>query len=51
MLNYEKLKIELQGIENKDIINAVKEMKNELCLKCGNYKRAHLGECEGCRWQ
>ena len=23
---------------------------NELCLKCGQYREAHLGACDGCRW-
>ena len=25
--------------------------RNELCLKCGEYKMAHKGACDGCRWQ
>lgn len=25
--------------------------RNELCLRCGSYKTAHLGSCEGCRWK
>lgn len=29
----------------------IKDMHNELCLKCGKYKDAHLGACDGCRWQ
>lgn len=29
----------------------IKVMHNELCLQCGNYKRAHLGACSGCRWR
>lgn len=24
--------------------------RNELCLRCGQYKTKHLGSCEGCRW-
>ena len=28
-----------------------KDCRNELCLRCGDYKRAHLGACEGCRWR
>ena len=24
--------------------------RNELCLRCGEYKRRHLGACDGCRW-
>lgn len=25
--------------------------RNELCLKCGDYKLAHKGACDGCRWK
>ena len=27
------------------------EAKNELCFKCGNYREAHNGACNGCRWK
>ena len=26
-------------------------MRNELCYKCGNYREAHNGACDGCRWR
>ena len=26
-------------------------MRNELCCKCGNYKQANNGACDGCRWK
>ena len=26
-------------------------MRNELCFKCGNYREAHNGACDGCRWE
>lgn len=26
-------------------------MRNELCCKCGNYRDAHNGACDGCRWK
>ena len=29
----------------------LKDLRNELCLKCGEYKTAHLGSCDGCRWK
>jgi len=29
----------------------LKDCRNELCLKCGEYKRKHLGACDGCRWR
>lgn len=25
--------------------------RNELCLRCGNYKEAHKGACDECRWK
>lgn len=37
-------RIEAQAKE----INA---LRNELCLKCGNYTLAHDGACDGCRWR
>lgn len=35
------------ALTNQDI----RAMHNELCLKCGKYKGAHLGACDGCRWK
>ena len=26
-------------------------LRNELCLKCGNYTVAHEGACNGCKWR
>ncbi len=26
-------------------------LRNELCLKYGNYTLAHEGACNGCRWR
>ena len=34
--------------EAKSELNA---MRNELCCKCGNYREAHNGACDGCRWK
>ena len=28
-----------------------KAIRNELCLKCGKYREAHNGACDGCRWE
>lgn len=37
-----------------DLIEAqakeIDALRNELCLKCGNYTLAHEGACNGCRW-
>ena len=32
-------------------MEAISDCRNELCLLCGNYKRSHIGACEGCRWK
>ena len=26
------------------------DARNELCQKCGRYREAHKGACDGCRW-
>ena len=28
----------------------LKDCVNELCDQCGNYREAHNGACNGCRW-
>ena len=33
------------------LFDEFKTCRNELCLRCGQYKTAHLGSCEGCRWK
>ena len=30
---------------------SIADCRNELCLKCGKYKTAHEGACDGCRWK
>lgn len=41
--------------ESADRIEAqakeIDALRNELCLKCGNYTLAHEGACNGCRWR
>lgn len=34
-----------------DLQRNLKDCRNELCLKCGDYKMAHKGACDGCRWK
>ena len=29
----------------------LRDCRNELCLRCGSYKEAHKGACDGCRWK
>jgi FtsZ-binding cell division protein ZapB len=35
----------------KEVSRENKNLRNELCLKCGRYKTAHKGACDGCRWK
>ena len=41
--------------EMRDLFTALKskykDCRNELCLRCGQYKQRHLGACDGCRWR
>lgn len=43
------------GLAAADRIEAqakeIDALRNELCLKCGNYTLAHEGACSGCRWR
>ena len=36
--------------ERDDAKSELVAMRNELCFKCGNYREAHNGSCDGCRW-
>lgn len=47
-LSAEIEKLRKQMEQTKSELNA---MRNELCYKCGNYKQAHNGACDGCRWK
>lgn len=41
------------GMTPTDIARLTRDnaiLRNELCLKCGRYKMAHEGSCDGCRW-
>ncbi len=29
----------------------IKDLRNELCLKCGDFDKAYLGACDNCRWR
>jgi len=35
----------------KNLQSELADCKNELCLKCGNRKKEHLGACNNCRWR
>lgn len=42
----EKLRKQLEQTKSE-----LAAMRNELCYKCGNYRDAHNGACDGCRWK
>ena len=42
---------ELNSKPDKKLLMEIYDLKNELCLKCGNYQLAHHGACDGCRWE
>lgn len=46
-----RLRRMIESMRETKAIELLKDCRNELCLKCGNYKRAHLGACDGCRWR
>ena len=36
--------------ERDEMKKELADMRNELCCKCGKYREAHNGACDGCRW-
>ena len=44
-------RIEAQANRIEAQAKEIDALRNELCLKCGNYKLAHKGACNGCRWR
>ena len=37
--------------ERDEMKKELAAMRNELCCKCGNYREAHNGACNGRRWK
>ena len=50
-LNHIKMLIVEMKAERDLLARDLKDCRNELCLKCGQYKTKHLGSCDGCRWK
>ena len=55
-LNYQEeaqvyREMDKQDAKIKRLESALADCRNELCQRCGQYKRAHLGYCDGCRWK
>lgn len=34
-----------------DMAAELRQCRNELCLRCGEYTMRHMGACDGCRWK
>ena len=49
MLNPE-LDLECLQEEIESLKSELELCRNELCLRCGQYRRRHLGAYDGCRW-
>ena len=49
----DRLRMELASAckERDEARKELHEVKNELCCKCGKYRDAHNGACDGCRWK
>ena len=45
-----KLVVEAKADHDR-LLSELRDCRNELCLRCGEYKTAHLGSCDGCRWK
>ena len=43
----------IMSVPSADVVLAqdFRDCRNELCLKCGQYRTKHLGSCNGCRWE
>ena len=37
--------------ERDELKKQLAAIRNELCFKCGKYREAHNGACDGCRWK
>ena len=50
-LNLADAQIERLIEETERLRRDLKDCRNELCLRCGDYKQRHIGACDGCRWK
>lgn len=37
--------------QSEKLLADLKVIRNELCQRCGKYRMAHEGACDGCRWK
>ena len=45
-MNEQEMKDKIKRLQRE-----VNHCRNELCLKCGNYRESYLGACDGCRFR
>ena len=47
---YEKIQEENESLKKEVacLKGKYNRCRNELCLRCGRYKKSHLGACDGC---
>lgn len=46
-----RMQLDVKKAEIDRLQSELQTCRNELCLRCGDYKRRHLGACDGCRWK
>lgn len=58
MNNYKELVSALRSKESRDnrelldaAANEIENLRDELCQRCGKYRVAHMGGCNGCRYE
>lgn len=56
-MNYKEIVAALRSKKSRDnrelldaAANEIERLRNEMCLRCGNFLVAHKGACNGCRW-
>lgn len=51
--NFMQCEIAIERLPAADVVpgSDFRTCRNELCLRCGQYKTAHLGSCDSCRWR
>jgi len=51
MLDKERSTLKLCETERDRLLAENRDLRNELCVLCGKFKREHEGACDGCRWK
>lgn len=46
------IKSVIEAFTAADVVDGAlfRDCRNELCLKCGEYRLRYKGACDGCRW-